>query len=100
MQTKVIHKALKLLSFSSSFAIVIALASPQAHAQRAGADTPKQSLAAQIRAQGYVCDQPLRARRDRHLSRPGRADWVLTCNNARYRILLDPGMAAQVTQIR
>ena len=97
---KVVHKAPKLLSFSSSFAIVVALFSPQANAQPAGADTPKQMLAVQIRAQGYACDKPLRARRDRHLSRPDRADWVLTCNNARYRILLDPGMAANVTQIR
>ncbi len=94
------HKTLKLLSFAFSMAIVAALSTPQANAQQAAADTPKQSLAAQIRSQGYVCEKPLRARRDRHLSRPGRADWVLTCSNARYRILLDPGMAANVRQIR
>lgn len=98
------HTTLKLLSFSLSFAfsvgVIGALSSPPAYAQQAAADTPKQSLAAQIRIQGYTCDRPLRARRDRHLSRPDRADWVLTCNNARYRILLDPGMAARVTKIR
>jgi hypothetical protein len=93
------HKTLKLLSFSLSLAVIAVVSTPPANAQQAGADTPKQSLAAQIRIQGYTCDKPLRARRDRHLSRAGRADWVLTCSNARYRILLDPGMAANVTRI-
>jgi hypothetical protein len=93
------HKTLKLLSVSFSLALVGALSAPQANAQQ-GADTPMQSLAAQVRIEGFTCAKPLRATRDRKLSRPDRASWVLQCSNANYRILLDPGMAAAIEPLK
>ena len=89
-------KALKLLSV----ALIATLSIPPANAQRGGADTPKQSLAAQVRIEGFTCVKPLRATRERKLSRPDRASWVLQCSNANYRILLDPDMAAAVEALR
>jgi hypothetical protein len=57
-------------------------------------------LAAQIRTQGYACDKPQRARRDAQLSRPDYDVWVLTCQNATYRIGRYPDRAANVEQLR
>jgi hypothetical protein len=82
-------------------AIIAALASPpaQAQASRSPRLTPKQSLAAQVRARGHACETPLVARKDHHRSRQGHDDWVLTCNDARYRIVLVPNRAARITPI-
>lgn len=105
MHTKVIHaapmrKALKLLCLSLSLGIIAVLFSPQAHAQRGARQTPKQSLAAQVRERGHACETPLVARKDRHRSRRGHDDWVLTCSDARYRIVLAPHRAARITPIQ
>jgi hypothetical protein len=91
----VVHTTLKLLSSSFSVAVVAVLPGPHANAQQAAA--PQQSLAAQVRIQGFTCANPLRATRDRKRFRPDRASWVLECSNATYGILLDPDMAAAVT---
>ena len=66
---------------------------------QAAEETPKDILAAQIRTQGFACDQPLRATRDAKRSRPDRAVWVLTCRNATYRISRAPDMAARVERL-
>lgn len=98
------HKAPKLLglslSLSFSLAAVAALASPPVHAQRGARLTPKQSLAAEVRARGHACEEPLVARKDRLRSRQGHDEWVLTCSDARYRIVLVPNRAARITPIR
>jgi hypothetical protein len=52
-------------------------------------ESPKDDIAAQIRAQGYACDQPQSATRDAQASKP----------NASYRVRLIPDMAAQVERI-
>lgn len=65
-------------------------------AAQAAEETPKGTLAAQIRTQGFACDQPLRATRDAKRSRPDYAVWVLKCSNATYRIGRAPDMAAKV----
>jgi hypothetical protein len=75
--------------------------SPLVRAQQAtstlvAAETPQSMLAAQIRIQGFTCDKPLGAVRDRKRSRPDRAVWVLRCGNATYRITRAPDMAAKV----
>ena len=59
----------------------------------------KDLLAVQIRDQGYPCDKPLSAERDAARSKPDEVVWVLKCENATYRLRLDPDMAARVEQL-
>ena len=40
-------------------------------------ESPKDDIAAQIRAQGYACDQPQSATRDAQASRPDEQVWLL-----------------------
>ena len=61
--------------------------------------TPADGIAAQIRAQGYRCDAPVSAERDAALSRPDEAVWILKCQNATYRVRLNPDLAARVEQL-
>jgi hypothetical protein len=56
------------------------------------AQTPAEDVAAQVRLQGYRCDQPITARRDARLSKPDSVVWFLKCRNASYRVRLDPGL--------
>lgn len=63
------------------------------------ADSAKDDIAAQIRRQGYACDQPQSATRDTQASKPDEAVWVLRCEDASYRVRLMPDMAAQVERI-
>lgn len=62
-------------------------------------ESPKDIVAAQIRAQGYACVAPQSARRDARASRPDQAVWLLKCKNATYRVRLVPDMAAGVEVI-
>ena len=50
--------------------------------------------------QGFACDKPLGAVRDRQRSKPDRAVWVLKCGNATYRVSRAPDMAAKVEPLR
>jgi len=59
-------------------------------------ETPKDIIAAQFRRQGYACDNPQSAERDRERSKPDEAVWVLHCKEASYRVRLIPDMAARV----
>jgi hypothetical protein len=61
--------------------------------------TVKDKLAAQIRTQGFACDNPLEATRDAKLSKPNYAVWVLKCENATYRISRYPNLAAKVEKL-
>jgi hypothetical protein len=61
--------------------------------------TPAAGIAAQIRAQGYRCDDPVSADRDAEQSRPNEAVWILKCQNSTYRVRLIPDMAARVEQL-
>jgi hypothetical protein len=67
-------------------------------AGQSGADT-QNILAAQLRDQGYACDQPQSAERDVQASTPDEAVWVVQCENAKYRMRLDPDMAAKVERL-
>ena len=66
----------------------------------AAGEEPKDTIAAQIRAQGFACDKPRSAVRDAKKSKPDEAVWVLKCNNAAYRIRLNPDMAAKVERLQ
>lgn len=62
-------------------------------------ENPKDDIAAQIRAQGYACDQPQSATRDPQASKPNEEVWILRCEGASYRVRLIPDMAARVERI-
>src|ERR1700757_4087588 len=62
--------------------------------------TPAEDVAAQVREQGYRCERPVAAIRDVRRSRPESAVWILSCRNARYRVRLDPDMAARITRLK
>jgi hypothetical protein len=62
--------------------------------------TPADDLAAQVRSQGYQCDQSVTAQRDVSLSKPDSAVWTLKCRNASYRVRLVPDMSAHVEKLK
>jgi hypothetical protein len=62
-------------------------------------ESPKDDIAAQIRSQGYACDQPQSATRDPQASKPNEEVWILRCEGASYRVRLIPDMAARVERI-
>jgi hypothetical protein len=62
----------------------------------AAAETPEEIIAAKIRLQGFACDKPVSAERDRAVSKPNEAVWVLKCEDHNYRVRLVPNMAADV----
>jgi hypothetical protein len=62
-------------------------------------DSPKNIIAAQIRDQGYKCDSPQSADQDMQASKPDEAVWIIRCEDATYRVRLDPDMAAAVERI-
>lgn len=66
----------------------------------ANAQTVTNDLAAQIRSQGFACDEPQKATRDAKLSKPDYDVWVLTCKNATYRIGRYPDLAAKVEKLK
>ena len=66
----------------------------------AKAQTIASVLAAQIRSQGFACDEAQKAKRDAKLSRPDYDVWILTCKNATYRIGRYPDMAAKVEKLK
>jgi hypothetical protein len=73
----------------------IATAIGSAHAQ----DTAATDLAAQLRIQGYACNQPVTVERDATRSRPDEQVWLVRCGERTYRVRLVPDMAARVEQL-
>lgn len=88
------HKILGALSLAAVAGLVAS------HAEAQQVASPADLLAAQVRTQGFHCATPVTATRDRKLSRPDRAAWILQCGNANYRIRLDPDMAAMIEPLR
>jgi len=62
-------------------------------------ETSKDIIAAHIRTQGFACDKPVSAERDRALAKPDEQAWQLTCEDHTYLVRLIPDMAAQVRRI-
>ena len=56
-------------------------------------------VATQLRSQGFQCVDPHKAERDASDTTPGEEAWIVTCNNATYRVKLVPDQAAKVEQI-
>jgi hypothetical protein len=65
----------------------------------ADSEDPTNIIAAQIRAQGYECDNPKGATRDPDLSQGEDRGWILDCGDATYEVKLVPDMAATVKKI-
>jgi len=78
------------------FIVCAALAMPRLAFAQTGAD----DVAAQVRSQGHRCKPPVTAKRNVRRSRPDSAVWILHCQNARYRVRLDPDMAARIVRLR
>lgn len=63
------------------------------------AETPKDIIAAQLRRQGFSCQNPRSAKRDHEHSGPGGAAWVLQCDTETYLVRLIPNLAAKVERV-
>ncbi|OSI65517.1 hypothetical protein [Bradyrhizobium canariense] len=94
------YKLLASILLAASAALFSPFVRAQPRATLVAAETPQEILAAQIRMQGFACDKPLGAVRDKKRSRPDHAVWILKCRNATYRIGRAPDMAAKVEPLR
>lgn len=76
---------------------------PKAPTQLAAAtlaqEAPMDIVASQIRGQGYACESPQSAKRDVSASKAHEVLWILSCQNATYRVTLVPSMAAKVEKV-
>jgi hypothetical protein len=68
-------------------------------AQVADDEVPPDIIAVQIRKQGYTCTNPQRAKRDPQVSKPDEPVWILTCDNATYRVRLVGNMADNIEKL-
>jgi hypothetical protein len=66
---------------------------------QAADETPPEIIAAHIRMQGYACEKPLSAERDRAHSKPDQPTWLLKCLDHTYLVRLIPDMAAEVRRL-
>ena len=83
-------------------AVLVALGAAGALAQNTAPvaeETAKDIVATTVRSQGYSCENPKRAIRDRAASSPDRAAWVVECANATYRVRYDNDLPAEITRI-
>ncbi len=76
-------------------------AQAQAPVQVAASDeeVPAEIIAVQIRKQGYECTKAQSAKRDPQASKPDEPVWILTCDNATYRVRLVGNMADHVEKL-
>ena len=76
-------------------------AQAQAPLQIAASDEemPAEIIAVQIRKQGYECINPKSAKRDQKASEADLPVWILTCENATYRVRLIGDMADRVEKL-
>jgi hypothetical protein len=80
--------------------LMLTLASwSEAVAAGAAGDDPMTIIAAQLRDQGYACDRPQSAVQDTDASKPDEAVWIVQCENDKYRVRLDPDLAAKVERL-
>ena len=66
---------------------------------KAADDVAKTVLAVQLRKQGFACSNPKSASRDSERSKADSKVWVLSCENATYRVRVVPNMAAKVQRL-
>lgn len=56
-------------------------------------------IASHIRVQGYTCTNPKSAKHEVGQSRPNEQVWILTCDDAVYRVTLVPDLRARVERL-
>ena len=93
-----IEKSFFVLIVSSSITL-LSSSSPKFVSAEEKLENPKDIIAAQIRQQGYTCDNPKEANQDDKLSKPDEKVWILVCQNASYQVKLIPDQAAQVERL-
>jgi hypothetical protein len=92
-------RMLALFSISALGGSLVLNAAGTSAADDAQSETPTNIIAAQIRKQGFKCDNADRAERDKDLSKPDRPVWIVTCENATYRVRLIGDMADRVEKL-
>jgi len=60
------------------------------------AETPASVVADQVRSEGRKCEDPVSAEPDNAASKPDERAWVLTCKNARYRVIFTGDTGARI----
>jgi len=81
----------------AAFALLLAVLSPYP----AFGEEPmsKEIIAAKVRKQGYVCEAPKSVSRDPENTVPGEIGWMLECQNASYKVMLNPHAAAKIERV-
>jgi hypothetical protein len=69
-------------------------------AQAEEEEIPADIIAVQVRKQGFECHEAKSAKRDPAVSRPNEPVWILTCDNASYRVRLVGNMADHVEKLK
>lgn len=64
-----------------------------------GLEPVKDLLASQARDQGFACNQPKAAHMDADLSKPNAKVWILECEQATFRMIVVPDMAAKIEKV-
>ena len=59
----------------------------------------KEIIAVKVRKQGYVCEAPKSVSRDPENTVPGEIGWMLECQNASYKVMLNPHAAAKIERV-
>ena len=93
-------RMLALFSVSALGGSLVLNAAGTSAADDAQSETPANIIAAQIRKQGFKCDNAERAVRDEDLSKPDLPVWTVTCEDATYRVRLVGNMADHVEKLK
>ncbi len=88
--TSILTTSFSLLFFGFGSSVATAADEPE---------MPSEIIAAQIRRQGFTCEDPTKAKADPELSKPDEAVWLLQCKSERYRVRLIPDMDAKVERL-
>ena len=92
-------RALALFSVAALGGSLVLNAAGTSAADGAQSETPANIIAAQIRKQGFKCDNAEHAERDKDLSKPDLPVWIVTCEDATYRVRLIGNMADRVEKL-
>ena len=84
---------------TASFTLLCTFPTPSQVAA-AEEEAPSGIVAAQVRKQGFKCENPVSAKRDAEQSKPHETVWLLQCKSERYRVRLVPKMAAKVERLK
>ena len=73
---------------------------PVATVAQAEEEIPADIIAVQVRKQGFECQKAESAKRDPAVSRADEPVWILTCDNASYRVRLIGNMADHIEKLK